>query len=116
MTSPLSPLSQDSEPDPGRVDIHWGWKLSALAAALFFIGLGALAVITKQHVGSARYSATPVVLSGDAAVAAGWILMTIGLLPLIVFARSRRWGARLAIGWAVAVTAAILLVPMAVLR
>lgn len=104
-----------SSTDEDRVKIHLGWKLSALAVSLFFIGLGLLAIIEKQHVGTTRYSPTPVVLQGSSAEAMGWALIVMGTLPLIVWVSSRIWVSRLAVVWFFAMMA-VIFIPLVLMR
>lgn len=92
----------------------WGWKALGLLAALVFMGLGAIALIQKQHVGSTRHSAEFVVLQGSSAEAMGWTLIVMGLLPLVVWVPSRIWAARFAVGWFFALMA-VIFIPLALL-
>jgi hypothetical protein len=70
-------------------------KLLCTLGALFFAGMGLLAIVSETHSGYARFKGH-VTLLGEQAVSMGFVFLCMALLPLMVWV-PRRW-----VGWALA--------------
>lgn len=74
-------------------------KAMAALISLFFAAMGLKALITGHHyAGGSRSNPNPVDFTGSAATWMGWIMLALAVMPLGLFAKSKKQALFFAVG------------------